>query len=487
VTKQAAELRYGVRYRVVGKYFGQLCLILAGLTTVTLLVALSAGDRGMSLRYVEVVGGLVLLGSYLSRLPSPASVQINEGMVLVALMFLFTPLIMTYPLMASGLGFADAFFEAVSGVTTTGLSTVVRLEDASMSFLFSRAWLQWYGGLGFVILSLGLAMKPGLVAKGLALTESEVLDPVGGTRAHARRVLKVYVILTVVGLLGALSVGIDLFDALLFTFSAVSTGGFAPYDTSLARLAWPAQLWVTLLCLCGAVSLAFYHRVFRRRPLMPGDMAQVAILLFLVGLSSVMLALSLCRGNGMDWLQVLRHAPQLAVSAQSTAGFATIPLAELSGEAKLIMIFSMLVGGAAGSTAGGFKLLRLLIATSFFRYILLRTCLPQHAVVAPRLGGKPLEGEEIQDALCIRDRFGLVSSLSWLAFLAMGYDPLDSLFEVVSATGTVGLSVGITQQALPPFLKGVLCIDMLMGRLEIIAWLVLLYPGTWLGRRMDSK
>jgi trk system potassium uptake protein TrkH len=98
-------------------------------------------------------------------------VQTNEGMVLVALMFLFTPLVMSYPLMGSGLGFLDAFFEAISGVTTTGLSTKATLVGAPATFLFSRAWMQWYGGLGIVVLSLALVTQPGLVAKGLAAAQ----------------------------------------------------------------------------------------------------------------------------------------------------------------------------------------------------------------------------------------------------------------------------------------------------------------------------
>jgi trk system potassium uptake protein TrkH len=489
VTKQAAELRYAVRLRVVFKYFGQLCLVLAALTAVTLLVSVLFGERDMSLRYAIVVFALIALGTALSRLPAPSSVQANEGMVLVALMFLFTPLIMSYPMMAAGLSFIDALFEAISGVTTTGLSTMATLAGAPATFLFSRAWMQWYGGLGIVILSLGLAMQPGLVAKGLAVTEAEAHDLVGGTRAHARRVMKVYVALTVIGILGALLVGVGLFDAVLYTFAAVSTGGFAPYDSSLGVFGWPAQLWVSLLCLAGAVSLAFYHRiwVYRQRHLMPGDFAQVRALLVASLIISVLLGASMRSGGDMSWSTVLHHAPQLAVSAQTTAGFASMPCLQLNADSKLILIFSMLVGGGVGSTAGGFKLLRLLIAASVFRFILVRTCLPQHAVVEPRLEGRVLEGDEIQEALLLILLFVAVVALSWLIFVAMGFDPLDSLFEVVSATGTVGLSVGITSESLPALLKGILCVDMLMGRLEIIAWLVLLYPGTWFGRRMVVK
>jgi trk system potassium uptake protein TrkH len=486
VGKQATELRYAVRFRVVFKYFGQLCLVLAVLTMVPLVLSLIFGERTITLRYAVVVCGLGGLGLGTARLRAPSSVQANEGMVLVALMFLFTPLAMCYPMMSSGLSFLDALFEAISGVTTTGLSTKATLVGAPATFLFARAWMQWYGGLGIVVLSLALVMQPGLVAKGLAATETEPDDLVGGTRARARRVLKVYGVLTALGIIGSLAVGVGFFDAVLYTFAAVSTGSFAPHDGSLATLGWPAQGWITLLCLAGAIPLTFYHRMLKEKRRFTVDFLQLQALVIACVLASLALGASMRLSAGMAWPQVLHHAPLLALSAQTTAGFSSMPCAQLDAGSKLVLIFSMLVGAGTGSTAGGFKLLRLLIAASVFRLILLRTCLPKHAVIEPRLAGRRLQDEEIRAALLLILLFVAVVALSWLPFVAMGYSPLDALFEVVSAMGTAGLSVGLTSATLPALLKGVLCVDMLMGRLEIIAWLVILYPGTWFGRRMEG-
>jgi len=471
---------------VVLKYFGQLCLVLAALTLVSLVVSLIFGDMSISLRYGIVIGGLATLGAVLARLKTPARVQAHEGMVLVALMFLFTPLVMSYPIMGSGLGFLDALFEAVSGVTTTGLSTKATLVDAPQTFLFARAWMQWYGGLGVVVLSLALIMQPGLVAKGLAVTEAESDDLVGGTRAYARRALIVYSVLTALGIIGSWSMGVGIFDAVLYTFAAVSTGGFAPYDGSLATFGWPTQVWITLLCLAGAIPLAFYYRMLNENRRVAVDFLQLRAVVIACLVVSLAVGAAMRLSAGMDWPQVLHHAPLLAFSAQTTAGFSSMPCDQLDAGSKLVLIFSMLVGGGAGSTAGGFKLLRFLIAASVFRLILLRTCLPKHAVIEPRLAGRRLQHEEIQAALLLIVLFVAVVALSWLPFVAMGYSPLDSLFEVVSATGTAGLSVGLTSATLPPLLKGILCVDMLMGRLEIIAWFVLLYPGTWFGSRMEG-
>jgi trk system potassium uptake protein TrkH len=110
--------------------------------------------------------------------------------------------------------------------------------------------------------------------------------------------------------------------------------------------------------------------------------------------------------------------------------------------------------------------------------------MPRQAVAEASLGRRRLEPEEMQNALTIVFLFLACISISWLVFVGMGHNPLDSLFEVVSAVGTVGLSTGIAALGLHPLLKGVLCADMLLGRLEIIAWLVLFYPRTWIGRRI---
>jgi len=481
VAKFASELTYAVRSRVVLKYVGQLSLVLAILTLVPCLVALLDGEWDMALRFLLLILGLLLLGVAGWRLPAPSEVQINEGMVVVTLMYLLAPLVMTYPLMSAGLPFADALFEAISGITTTGLSTLPGLSGLPNSLLFLRAWLQWIGGLGIVVLSLAHLVSPGVMAKGLAVTEVESDDLVGGLRAHARRMLRVYLLLTGLGVLGAWLAGVGAFQSVLYVFSSVSTGGFAPQEASLANLGSMAQWWISLCCLAGAIPLTFYqlHPAGRTA----ANLAQLRSLLLACLLVSLLMLLALRLGSGLPWSQALQHAPLLAISAQSTAGFNSLSLSLLDAGGKLVMIAAMFMGGGLGSTAGGIKLWRLLIVFSMVRWLLQRTALSRHAVQEPLLAGRHLELEEIHGSLLLILLFVLGIFLSWVPFVLMGYDPLDALFDVVSAMGTVGLTTGVTSEQLPTALKAVLCLDMLMGRLEIIAWLVLLYPGSWWGRR----
>ena len=161
-------------------------------------------------------------------------------------------------------------------------------------------------------------------------------------------------------------------------------------------------------------------------------------------------------------------------------------IAKISDGSKFTLILAMAVGGSIGSTAGGIKILRLLIVFRLLYLVLQRAGAPSNAVSEARLSGRRLEADEIQNALCLIILFIFFTAVSWLPFLAFGHAPLDSLFEVVSAIGTAGISAGITSADLHPLLKGILCADMLLGRLEIIVWLVFVYPGTWIGHRREA-
>ena len=481
-------LTYAVRQRVLAKYCGQLALMLALLTLVPLGFALLEAEWHAAMRYGMVCGGLVLVGGTMARLVAPVDIRDNEALTITAIAFLLTPLVMSWPLAAAGIAPVDALFEAISGVTTTGLSTLASVEHRSSLFLFSRAWMQWYGGLGIVVLSVALLMGHHAAARRLAdpIESGEML--VATARTHAQHSLVVYLCLTLLGLALVWPLAGDGFTALVHVLAAVSTGGFSGFDASLGGMGTAAAVAVMAVSFLGAVSLPLYWRVFharrgRRLRTLAGDVELRALVVgcLLVG---GLLAL-LARRHGVDapWY----HGLLMGFSAQTTTGFSSMAVADMDPASKLVMIVSMLVGGSVGSSAGGFKLLRLLILLRFLQFVILRSALPSHAVAQPYLVGQKLESDDIQRALLLILVFVGIVVLSWLPFVLLGYDPLDALFEVASACGTVGLSSGITRPELEVVLKGVLCFDMIAGRLEIIALLVVLYPRNWIGRRSRSQ
>jgi trk system potassium uptake protein TrkH len=476
-------LMVAARGAVVLKYTGQLLLVVAVTCIAPFLFSLFHEGAAAGLPYLAA--GLVLSVpcAFFARLPAPSRLRDHEALVITALAFVLAPLALVAPVMSHGMPFLDAWLETVSAVTSTGLTTLSSVRGLDPTFLFTRAWMQWYGGLGIGVLSLALLVGPGMAARRLALAGMERQELVADTRLHARRVLGAYLVLTLAGIPVLRIAGLDWDGALLHALAGVSTGGFSSYDDSLAGFAtWSARAALMLLSFCGAVSLALYHPAYFRGWRALGQNPELRALIVACLLASI--ALALCMGLVADlpWPRVLANAPLVAVSAQTGAGFTSVEIAALDPASKLVLVVSMLVGGGTGSTSGGIKLLRLLILLRMLQLLIRRACLPPDAVVRPALGGHRLESHEVEHALMIILLFMLIILLSWLPFLALGYPPLDSLFEVVSATTTTGLSCGITAPDLPSLLKGVLGLDMLLGRLEGVALLLVLYPRTWLGR-----
>jgi trk system potassium uptake protein TrkH len=480
-------LTYAVRGRVILKYSGQLGLMLAILTTVPLVVAVLDAEWSAVQRYAFLCIGLFVTGGLLARLPAPARIQENEAITVTALAFLLAPLMMAWPMMTANISFINALFEAISGVTTTGLSTLGSVETRPASFLFARAWMQWYGGLGIVILSVALLMGHHAAAHRLTETLESGETLIATARTHARHSIIIYVALTLFGLILIWSLSGNGFTSLLHVLSAVSTGGFSSFDNSLAALSSGVSAAVMAVAFLGAVSLPLYWYVFHAgwagglRTLFE-DVELRTLLLTCLLSGSVLSLLLWMHHSAMPWY----HGMMMGFSAQTTTGFTSLPVAEMDAASKLVMIISMLVGGSVGSSAGGFKLFRLLIFLRFLQLMLRRAAMPPHAIAEPYLAGQKLDSDDMLRALQLILLFIGILVLSWLPFVALGYDPLDALFEVASACGTVGLSTGITRPELEPFLKGVLCFDMLAGRLEIIALLVVLYPRNWFGRREES-
>ncbi|MBM4054551.1 MAG: TrkH family potassium uptake protein [Planctomycetes bacterium] len=461
--------------------------MLALLTLVPIGMSLIFAEYSLTLRYTLMELVLLSYGVALLRLPAPTHIQVNEVFSVIGLTFIFFPFLMCIPLMNDGLSFLDALFEATSGITTTGLSTLTTVEDKTRTFLFTRAWMQWYGGLGFVVFSVALLMRNNIAAKRLIESEPTSETLVTTTRTHARHVLYIYLFLTLIGIFVAWLLIGDFFAAITHILSAVSTGGFSMYNRNVSHIASPiGQYSIMLFCLLGAISLPLYYRIFHngwkktifdielRTLLISGCVASGALIFFAVN------------SGTMPWKKALICLPFLGFSAQTTTGFSNMELPLVDPASKLTLIFSMISGGSIGSTAGGIKMLRMLVLFRMIQFTIKRTSVPYHAVIYPRLTGKRLESDDIIRMLLVIMLFVILTLVSWMPFILYGYNPLDALFEVVSAIGTTGLSAGITRSDLEPVLKGILCFDMLAGRLEILALLVVLYPGTWFGKRGES-
>jgi len=313
-------------------------------------------------------------------------------------------------------------------------------------------------------------------------------DFVTAVTVYARRILQIYVVLTVlVFALCWLSVG-DGFDALLLALSAISTGGFAPTNASLSQLPFGAQLAVMGCGVAGAIALPVYLRLRQgawRQVVANGELRMFLLLLLIVCVLLGFLISHQTHTSGpyLSSEQGLGIAIILGLSALSTTGFTNVDVQTLDSAIKLVVIAAMFTGGCLGSTAGGFKIFRLQVLGQLLLTTLRKASAPPHAVIEARVQGREITPDQIQVAMLTGSLLVACVICSWLVFLYYGYPPMNSLFDVVSAVGTVGLSTGVTSAELPGLLKTVLCIDMIAGRVEVLALLCLFYPGIWLGTR----
>jgi trk system potassium uptake protein TrkH len=481
-----APISYAVRPAVVAGYLGALCLLLALTALAPLLFALATKDWGHALRYGAVCLLLALFGFLLERLRTNEEVQRNEAYVVVVLIFIIASVVYALPMMHGGLPFMSALFESVSGITTTGLSTIGDVQALPRSVLFTAAWLQWIGGLGFLVLAFALLFGQGVNTKRLTGVLDERTGLLGGTRTYAAIVFRVYVALTVTGIVLLMLAGVDWFGALTLGLAAISTGGYSPYNASIADLDGAGRAVAMGTGVAGSLGMVLYYRLWRGEwRHMLNDREMHALWIF-AGIGAAGITLDIWLSGRDELAGSLGAGVMSALSAQSTTGFSVLAIGLLPPFSKLLLIFAMLVGGSVGSTAGGIKLLRALIVVRLIQRLVLRTRILDHAVAPARFLGRSWPDDTLIGILLVVALYLVAIGLSWLAFLPYAYDPLDALFEVVSATGTVGLSTGITSSTLPVPLQAVLCADMLLGRLEILAVLVFLAPGTWIGRRRGS-
>lgn len=478
-------LQQAIRYGVVLKYLSQLSLQVALLSVVPFAVSLWFKDYRISSGFIVVFVCLLAIGIVGLRLPEADHIQANEGLVITALAFLVAPLLMTYPMIQGGLKFEDALFESISAITTTGLTTVENVEVLPPALLFLRSWMQWYGGLGIVVLSVALLLGHGMISRRLAESESPIENLVATTRTHARRMLGAYGVLTGIGIVGVWSMGIDIFQSTIHVLSAVSTGGFSSFRASLAGFGWwLPQTFIMTLAFCGALALPLYYSLHRKGLTLVMKDVEVRGLLIGATFTSLLLFVFLWQTGDFS-VDMVGHAFLIGFSAQTGTGFTSLPIVELEPASKATLFGSMIVGGSIGSTAGGLKIWRFLIILGLIRFIIHRTSLPRHAVADIRIGERRVGEEEMHRTLILFALFIMGIFLSWLPFLVLGHNPLNALFEVISATATVGLSTDIAHPNLEQGLKFILCADMLLGRLEFIAFLVLIYPRTWFGKRAE--
>ncbi|MGE4219047.1 MAG: TrkH family potassium uptake protein [Alphaproteobacteria bacterium] len=386
------------------------------------------------------------------------------------------------------LNYADAFFEAISGLTTTGATVLNGLDGLPPGMLLWRSLLHWVGGIGIVFMA--IIMLPFLRVGGMQLFQTE-----SSTDRKERVVPRpvqlvaliglIYMALTLLCIAGYWAAGMTLFDALCHAMTTVSTGGFSTHDASFGYFQNPVIEWTAVLFMAaGAIPFVVYVRTLRGHPQVLWRHTQVRAFAIFALVICVVLALWLTFTQDRSFGDALRAAAFNAVSIITTTGFASENYILWGPFAAAIFLMLTFVGGCTGSTSGAVKIFRFQILWRVARAHLRRLSWP-HRVVVISYAGEPLPEDIPPSVLAFLAAYFMTVAFITVVLAGMGYDLVTSFSAAATAIGNVGPGLGdIIGPAgnfsmLSDAAKWVLSAAMLLGRLELFTLLVLLDPGFW--------
>ncbi|WP_374325054.1 TrkH family potassium uptake protein [Aquipseudomonas alcaligenes] len=381
----------------------------------------------------------------------------------------------------------DAYFESMSGITATGATIFTGLDSMSPGTLIWRSLLHWLGGIGFI--AMAVAILPMLRIGGMRLFQTESSDRSDKVmpRSHmvAKYMVAAYVGLSGLAVLGFWLAGMGAFDAVNHAMSAIATGGFSTSDASLGKWQQPAIHWVAVVVMIlGSLPFVLYVATLRGnyRALLRDEQVRGFIKVLLI--SWLALASWYTLTTELHWLEALRLVAVNITSVMTTTGFALGDYHLWGPFASMIFFYLGFVGGCSGSTAGGLKIFRFQVA-----YILLKANLKQlvhpRAVIKQNYNRHRLDEDIARSILAFSFFFTITIAVLALALTLCGLDWITALTGAAATVSGVGPGMGPiigpagNYAGLPEIAKWLLTIGMLLGRLEILTVLVLLFPAFW--------
>jgi trk system potassium uptake protein TrkH len=461
------------RYRAILACVGFVCF-LGGLLLLTPLLALPFWPQESNTAPAFVVPGLsmALLGFVAWRLlrsRDMLTLTLTEGSVAVVLSWLMVCVASAIPLMMSaGLDFTQAVFESVSGWTTTGLS-VVNLVSASHAIHLWRGIMQFAGGAGLAVILLS-AMTGPMGSSVTAAEGRELLVP--HVKHSARLVISLYCGYALAGIAAFCVAGMSVFDSIIHTFAAISTGGFSTHVENIGFFDSPAIESVAIvLMILGNLNFVTAWALVRADLRSTWKSGEVRLMALLMPLCAALLLLLTCVGIYPTLGKAVRVAVFETVTALTTTGFSTVSYAGWNGFGVITLIVLMLIGGGTCSTAGGIKQFRVYALWKSVVWDLKKALMPSRSIqrrVLLEMGREVhIEDDRLRQIGTFVFFYITLFFLGSAVIMAQGFDLRDSLFEFASALGTVGSTMGLTSPDLPKGVLWTLTTGMFLGRLEI--------------------
>lgn len=483
-----------MNHHMIGFVIGRILLTEAVLLVLPMAVALLYGEAAAPFlipMLLVAVCGLLLS----ARKPARTSLYARDGLAVVALAWLLMSLFGAMPFVLSGdiPRFVDAFFETVSGFTTTGASILTEIEPLGRGILFWRSFTHWVGGMGVLVFV--MAILPMTDGHGMHLLRAEVPGPTVGKLVSrmgdtAKILYGIYLALTVIEIVLLLAGGMPLYDACIHAFGTAGTGGFSCRNLSVGAYDsayFDIVIGVFMLLFGVNFNLYFFLLIRRFRDVFRSE--ELRAYLGIVAAAVVAITVDILHLYG-SFASSLRYAFFQVASIITTTGFATADFNTWPSFSKAILVTLMFIGACAGSTGGGIKVARIiiLVKTSLGD---MRKMLHPNAIVTVRMEGKPLSDKHIRSVHLFITVYLLVFTGSLLLLSLEGFDLITTFTALTACINNIGPGLEMVGPmgnfaAFSDFSKLLLSFNMLVGRLEIFPMLLLFAPSIW-KRKLPAK
>jgi len=418
------------------------------------------------------------------------ALKTRDGFLVVALAWFFVSLLGAVPFVVVGnFDPVTAIFESASGFTTTGSTAIVGLDHLPRSLLFFRQEIQWLGGIGVIVAA--IALLPMLGIGGMQLLKAETTGPAKSDKLHprikhtAQALWRLYLSLTVACALGYWFAGMSAFDAIAHSFTTVSTGGFSIYDASLAHYASPAIEAVAIVfMMLGALNFALHFRAWGELSVRPYLMNAEArafgiTVLCVTGLVSLVLLTQ----TDIAAAQALRYAIFEVVTVITSTGYGIVDFSVWPALLPVLLIFISFIGGCAGSTAGGMKVIRFLVM--FRQAVIEVTRLIHPRLVRPlKIDDSVVNDTVVRAVWAFFTVYAFVFVVLMLSLMWLGLDQVTAFAAVATCINNLGPGLGEVAanfSTVSDPIKLICAFACILGRLEVLTIFVLLTPGYWKG------
>lgn len=434
-----------------------------------------------------VAGSMIVLHK-----PKNMRFYLREGFVTVALSWILMSVIGCLPFVINGdiPHFADALFEMISGFTTTGATVVSDVEALTKGSLFWRSFSHWIGGMGVLVFLLAIVPMAGGSHMNLMKAESpgpSVGKLVPKVRQTAKYLYIIYFALTVIEVIFLLFGGMNLFEALTTSFGTAGTGGFAIWNDGFVSVSPYNQWVVTIFMLLFGMNFGFYFLILTGKLRDALKFEEVRIYFIIVIASAVFIFINLRHFALYAPAEGIRHAFFQVASIITTTGFASVNFDLWPETSRTILVILMFIGACAGSTGGGIKVSRFIIAfKSFIKEII--SYLHPRSVKKIKVEGKPLEHETLRATNVYFMTYMVIFAVSVLLVSIENKDQVTNFTAVAATFNNIGPGLSLVGPManfghFTDFTKYILMFDMLAGRLEIFPMLLLFCPAVWKRRR----